>query len=499
MSHEIRTPLTGILGFAEILDASGPDVAAAERSDYLRTILTSGRHLQILINDILDLSKIEAGMMEVERAACSPRQIIGEIVSVLRVRAREKGLSLEYQWSGGIPETIQSDSIRVRQLLMNLIGNAIKFTERGEVRVVARLLQDSGRPQLAVDVIDTGIGIPAEKLESIFEPFVQADNSVTRRFGGTGLGLTISRRLVELLGGTIEVQSELGRGSRFHVTFDAGSLEGVRILEPDTATAEVGNLVCQPEERFTLPGVRILVVDDGVTNRKLIRLFLERAGAEVATVENGKLGVEAAIREEFDLILMDMQMPVMDGYEAARMLHILGRKEPIIALTAHAMKGDEEKCRAAGCSGYLTKPIDGDLLLRTVAASLKIGATREPKSENCPPPRPTPPSPLVSTLPADDPDFREIVSEFASCLEDKLPEARTAWTAGNLAAVAEFAHWLKGTGGTVGFDAFTAPAGELERMARGKQVDQVEKLLAEVSLLAEGIAVTEQEAVPTPR
>ena len=235
MSHEIRTPLNAIIGFTDLLRKAGSQCDEADRDDYLETIHTSGKHLLSLINDILDLSKIEADRLEVEQVRCSPHTIISEIVSVLRVKALEKKLALDYDWQGGVPETICTDPARFRQLLMNLVINAIKFTNAGSVQIRARLVQDEFNPQLVVEVIDTGVGIPADKFNAIFDPFVQADTSVTRQFGGTGLGLTISRRIAQALGGGIGVSSEVGKGSTFTVTIATGPLDKVTILDAPAA------------------------------------------------------------------------------------------------------------------------------------------------------------------------------------------------------------------------------------------------------------------------
>ena len=248
---------------------------------------------------------------------------------------------------------------------MNLVNNAIKFTDEGSVLVVAKLLDSGERPMLQFHVRDTGIGIPPEKLESIFHPFVQADNSVTRKYGGTGLGLAISYRIAKSLGGDLTVESNVGHGSVFTVTVEAGDLTGVTITaRPPVAVA--GDVGRDAPGSASLDGLKILLVDDGETNRKLISLFLTRSGATVELAENGALALHAAEQSQFDVILMDMQMPVMDGYTATVRLRENGFSGPIIALTAHAMKGDREKCEAAGCSGYLAKPVNMDELVRTV-------------------------------------------------------------------------------------------------------------------------------------
>ncbi len=373
MSHEIRTPMNAILGFADVL-RRGYEESEAERQEYLDTIHGSGQHLLELINDILDLSKIEAGKLEIEQAKCSPFQLVAEVAKVLSVRAEQKGLALGFEWQGPVPESIATDPTRLRQALTNLVGNAIKFTETGSVRLVARLLDAQGpQPRLRIDVVDTGVGMKPEALGRIFEPFAQADTSITRRFGGTGLGLSISRQIADALGGSLDVHSEYGKGSVFSLTIGTGPLDGVRLLSPEQAEQERVSMLREKKPDLhapALPSGRVLLVEDGESNRKLICLVLQRAGVTIDQAEDGKRGSDMALAGHYDVILMDMQMPVMDGYTAARLLRERGVTTPIIALTAHAMRGDEEKCRAAGCSGFLTKPIDVDLLVRAVGEAI---------------------------------------------------------------------------------------------------------------------------------
>ena len=352
MSHEIRTPMNAILGFTEVLKR-GYEKGEAERKKYLGTIRSSGEHLLQLINDVLDLSKVEAGHLEVERIRFAPHLLIQEVISVLSVKAREKNIALEFEADGPIPETLLSDPTRLRQIVTNLVSNAIKFTERGGVKVVARLAPAGEERRLCIDVIDSGIGMPPEALEAIFDPFVQADSSVTRRFGGTGLGLAISRRFARLLGGDIVVESAPGSGSTFTVAIDPGPLDGVRLLEPREAMAVSQEAAGDGSGEWRFPPARVLVVDDGEENRELLQLVLEEVGLEVEGAENGRVGVDKARSGRFDVILMDMQMPVMDGYTATSVLRQEGLETPIIALTANAMKGFERECLEAGCTGYL--------------------------------------------------------------------------------------------------------------------------------------------------
>ena len=321
-----------------------------------------------LINDVLDISKIESGQFRVETAPHSPDQILAQVVSVLRVPAAQKGLSLDYRWESRIPATIITDPHRLNQLLTNLVGNAIKFTEQGSILIVAKLEDRDGGSKLKLDVHDTGIGIAADKLGAIFEPFVQSDASVTRKHGGTGLGLAICRRIAESLGGELTVRTVVGQGSVFTATIDTGDLYGVQMIDMPTPslTADVPQ---EPSKRTSLEGVSVLVVDDMETNRRLVSMFLTRAGAKVASVENGAVAVETVEKGDFGIVLMDMQMPVMDGYTATALLRQKGYDRPIIALTAHAMRGDKEKCEMAGCSGYVPKPINMDELIATVKAA----------------------------------------------------------------------------------------------------------------------------------
>ncbi len=367
MSHEIRTPLNAILGFAELLNADG--VSPAESRQFIDTIQSSGRHLLTLINDILDLSKIESGHLEVEFKPCSPNQIIEETMSILRVRAREKGLTLESRWASPVPVTIVTDPVRFRQALMNLVNNAIRFTERGSVTLVVSLAGTQDRPQLVVEVVDTGIGIAANDLERVFMPFVQVDSSTTRRVGGTGLGLAISRQIARRLGGDISVTSVVGRGSCFRLAIDTGSLEDVAMRE---TPHQIPLLPRHENSRPSVPQIRldhtrILIVEDGEVNRLLLTFVLNKVGALTDWVENGKDALDRIAQKPFDVVLMDMQMPVMDGYTATRTLRERGCKIPIIALTAHAMRGDELKCLDAGCDSYLSKPIEATLLVQTIA------------------------------------------------------------------------------------------------------------------------------------
>jgi signal transduction histidine kinase/AmiR/NasT family two-component response regulator len=378
MSHEIRTPMTAILGFTDVLLGI---LQEPETIEAAHTIKRNGEHLLRIINDILDLSKIEAGRLEVEQEVVSPFQILAEIVSLMRVRAEGKGLPLTLDYVSPIPQTITTDPTRLRQILTNLIGNAIKFTEAGSIRVTARLIEDGdGGPKLGIDVTDTGRGISKTQINRLFQPFTQADTSTTRRFAGSGLGLAISKRLAGILGGDITVSSVPTKGSRFSVTIATGPLDKVPLVHDlsEVVPAAQPRRAAAAQPCVELTG-RVLLVEDGPDNQRLISFILRKAGADVVLAENGEEALEKTLAacpdlrrrddppmEPFDVILMDMQMPVMDGYQATKQLRRRGYTGPIIALTAHAMSSDRQKCLDVGCDDYVTKPLDCDQLLMTV-------------------------------------------------------------------------------------------------------------------------------------
>ena len=372
MSHEIRTPMTAILGYADhLLDDRDDDLSRRERREALRTIKRNGEYLLQVINDVLDLSKIEAGKLTVEQIRVQVPKLVWDVVTMMKVRADEKGLALETSVEDRIPEFIVTDPVRLRQILVNLIGNAVKFTERGSVRIVARCISpDSRRPLLQFSIIDTGIGIAPEQIKNLFQPFAQADTSTTRVFGGTGLGLAISKRLASMLGGNIDVQSTPGEGSTFRVTVQTGTLDDtatITHLEPET---EQSGIMERPT-MGALAGYRLLLVEDAPDNRLIIGKFLKAQGAAVELAENGQQAIahiKSAINDKwpFDVVLMDMQMPILDGYEATERLRAGHYRRPILALTAHAMASDQKKCLDVGCDDYATKPIDRKQLIEQI-------------------------------------------------------------------------------------------------------------------------------------
>ena len=378
MSHEIRTPLTAILGFADLLlDERVGEVVREQRIATVETIKNAGSHLLTIINDILDLSKIEADKMAIECIETPLVDILREVVSLMRPRAIGKGVILKAKVTAPIPSRALTDPTRFRQVLMNLVGNAIKFTEFGSIVIAAGAQLSGLQVWLTVDIEDTGIGMSKDQAEKLFLPFGQADATVTRSHGGTGLGLTISRRLAKLMGGDVElVRTEVGKGSCFRLRIPIVAVDGtVMIHQIDEAVK------WSPSSSSGVPISlcgRILLAEDGIDNQRLIAFHLNKAGAKVDIADNGRIALEMlekleATGEQYDLLVTDVQMPEMDGYALARELRHRGHKVPIIALTAHAMTDDRQRCLDAGCDDYLSKPIDKMQLLSTCAEWLGKG------------------------------------------------------------------------------------------------------------------------------
>lgn len=381
MSHEIRTPMTAILGFAELLNDS--QTTLSQRDNYSHAIVRNGHHLLAIINDILDLSKIEAEKMTVEHLQTSVTQILAEVVGIMKQLATEKQLALKINYLSPIPSQIMSDPFRLRQILTNLVSNAVKFTEKGSVTINVSMLDhfEADSPRISFEVIDTGPGMTTTEQGRLFEPFTQADPSTTRRFGGTGLGLAISLRLAQLLGGDLTMKSEVGKGSAFTLVVPTGPLKGIKPIA-DPVAEQAQHEEPAKASSTVLPGRKplentsILLAEDGIDNQRLISFMLTQAGANVSVVSDGSAALEwlenaKSTGRSVDLILMDMQMPELDGYDATRILRERGVRTPVIALTAHAMASDREKCLAAGCDDYVTKPINRDRMLKLLAGHLE--------------------------------------------------------------------------------------------------------------------------------
>ena len=362
MSHEIRTPMNAIMGFLQLFDREN---LSARQTDYLQKIRTAAAGLLGVINDILDISKIEAGKLEVEKVPFSLRTVMDAVYSIMSFAAREKGLVLQKRVADDVPDRIMGDPTRLHQILLNLLSNAVKFTRQGGIRVEVARREGAAGAWLDFAVVDSGVGISPEQQQRLFQPYSQADASVTRRFGGTGLGLAICKQLVELMGGSIALHSELGQGTTFtfHLRLQEAPLPEQDILPVDTSAQ-------------SLHGVRVLLVEDNIINQEVARTQLEHMGMTVEVAENGEEGVRMVEQEAYDVVLMDMQMPVLDGLEATQRIRALGGQQglerladlPIIAMTANAMSEDRRRCLEAGMNGHIAKPFDVEelraLLLR---------------------------------------------------------------------------------------------------------------------------------------
>jgi signal transduction histidine kinase/DNA-binding response OmpR family regulator len=491
MSHEIRTPMMAVLGYADVLLEEiiccpvCPDSTHCHQrrsgAEMVATIKRNGEHLLKVIGDILDLSKIEAGKLQIELSRCSPVQLVAEVVSVVCGQAAAKQLELKTELADSLPETVLTDPLRLRQVLVNLLGNAIKFTGQGEVRLAVRLTSDSGTPRLCFDVTDTGIGMNEQQVGKLFQPFTQADSSTTREFGGTGLGLCISKHLAEALGGNIEVRSNPGKGSTFIVSIDPGPLDGMHMIQNahETLLDRPPARTAATPDKIILDG-RILLAEDGLDNQRLIAMLLTKAGAEVTAVENGQLAVLQALaaREQdrpFHAILMDIQMPVLDGYAATRQLRQLGYTGPIIALTANTMAEDCQKCLDAGCNDYATKPIGRQKLLATVALWTARGRTHpdSPDSSISDSQASTTmlPTFVYSDLVAD-PDLRELVDLFVQDMPNRINALDAHAKSRDWIQLARTAHQIKGAAGSYGFGEITTYAARLETAAMEAQQEQ---------------------------
>ncbi|MCB1875828.1 MAG: PAS domain S-box protein [Chromatiales bacterium] len=444
MSHEIRTPLTAIIGFGEsLLDESTSD---ADKRDAVRSVIQNGKHLLAIINDILDLSKIEADRLEVEFIAVNTLDLLDAVGGLMERQAAAKDLELRIVPIWPLPQTLQSDPTRLRQILLNLLSNAIKFTEKGTIWLLASCEPSANCVQFSV--VDQGIGIAADKLDSLFDAFTQADTSTTRKYGGTGLGLTISSRLAKRLGGELQVESLLGSGSLFICNVDAGHLESVPMLtEKPVAPKTAGS--DGPSKSKRIKG-RILVAEDNPSNQKLVSMYLKRLGANFVVVENGVLAVEEALANDYDLILMDMQMPEMSGIEATELLRMSGNVTPILGLTANAMKVDLERFRDAGAEEVLLKPIDLPIFNATLARYLPEGSSKEQENAQL----------------HDDPLYRQLQQDFLRWLPGAIGGMEEAMATSNWGTLRDLAHQTKGSAGNFGFSALAQAAADLEDTVR---------------------------------
>lgn len=362
MSHEIRTPLGSIVGFLDLL--KDPKTTQADRDNYLCIVDRNSQHLLGLIDDILDLSKIEAGRLNFECVQVSLQEMLYDLKSQMDFKARENGLEFHFEIDGLVPQVIMTDSLRLRQIMTNVLGNAFKFTKIGSISLKVAFENSV----LSFWVTDTGIGISSAQMGKLFQPFSQADSSITRDFGGTGLGLILSRRLAENLGGKLElIVSQPRIGSTFLIQIQTTVVPGTKFLgQSEIMSRPLPVINDFPKEGKVLNGLKVLLVDDSPDNHMLISIYLQTAGAQVVPAENGAEGVDLALSEHFDVVLMDIQMPILDGHGAAQKLRRAKFKGPLIALTSHAMREEEAKCVNSGFDGFLTRPIQKNLLIRTL-------------------------------------------------------------------------------------------------------------------------------------
>ena len=465
MSHEIRTPLTSIIGFAELLQ--DPQVAKVEKVDAAKTIVRNGRHLLEVINDILDMSKIESNQLALERIEVGLPKLLSDIEALASSRAQEKGLLFTIEHHLPLPPALLTDPVRLKQILLNFCSNAIKFSKDGEVRLDVRF--DSAAKTLCFEVTDAGIGMTEREMSGLFKPFVQADVSTTRKFGGTGLGLYISKQLADMLGGRIRVASESGRGSRFSVTVPVG-IEA-RPLEMLNSNTDFDDFQ-RPAFQITaieVPNLsgRVLVAEDGLDNQRLLGSFLRQAGVEFDIVGNGSLAVERALAHEYALVFMDIQMPVMDGVSATKALRSASYRGPIVALTANVMQEDVALYRQCGCTDVLGKPIDRARFYELLKAY--VGEAQGYM-----------PSPIAQDDYAA--ELAQLTADFAAGLPATFAAIDAAVRSASWKTVGSLLHSLKGTAGSYGFVGVASITAEAERMlasGRTAQLRDVGKRLHE--------------------
>jgi len=472
MSHEIRTPLTGIIGFAEL--SLNPSQSKQDHVVSIKNIVSSGKHLLSIINDILDLSKIEADKLEVEHIEMSPLEILEDVKSIASLQADEKGLEFFINYIFPLPKKIYSDPLRLKQILINLCSNALKFTEKGVVHI--NVSANTHSEQMQFEVIDSGIGLDQDQLTKIFDAFNQADASTTRRFGGTGLGLALSKNLSNKLGGDISVESQLGVGSKFCVTIKTGEIKADDIVFRVENTSENQNEATTSFENIQLDGT-ILIAEDTAINQTLIEMYLGSCGAKLTFVENGKLAVDAATKTTYDLILMDMQMPIMDGLTATKKLRSLNYKGPIVALTANAMREDVESCKAAGCNEFVSKPIDIKKLEMIVTNNLKKAKNNVLKEE-----------PIISSNKITSDNMLSLQKRFIKeGIPEFLGEIQSAHNSHNIPKLKEYLHKMKGTGGNFGYSILTAHCSKIETQLNSNNTNQIEELIDELSSICDRI------------
>jgi signal transduction histidine kinase/CheY-like chemotaxis protein/CHASE1-domain containing sensor protein len=484
MSHEIRTPLNAIIGFGDMFSDQG--LNEEQKSD-LDIIRESGKGLLDIINNILDFSKIEAKQVDIEMVDCSMGRMLRFVDSIMQLKAEQKSIDFKIIPADNLPETIRTDPVRLRQCLLNLAGNAIKFTEKGHVYIRISLEDAAGLPYIRFDVEDTGIGIPQDAQDLIFEAFKQADGSTTRKFGGTGLGLTITKQLAQLLEGEITVSSEIGKGSVFTLIIPAGlEITGRPLLDMKNSARTIQH------EQDKLDQLKYaghcLVAEDSLVNQMVIKRMLTKAGLEVVLVNNGRQAVERIQRESFDLVFMDMQMPEMNGYEASAEIRKLGFKTPIAALTAHAIAGDDKKCLDAGCSDYLTKPIIREKLYLLFDKYLSSTGQQQ-AAKSCPAvsanvqkvkSSPINWEELLEQSDKDEAFAQEMIDAWLSNNPETMASLDRAVKTGNAKEIFTLAHTIKGSAATICANSVAQAAFPLETAGKEEMLNDIDAMFTEL-------------------
>ena len=452
MSHEIRSPLTAIIGFSRSM--LGKKLAYDKQQEYISNIVRNSEHLIQIVNDILDISKIEAGQLDIEIIDCSLSKIMSDLESIVGVPAKEKGLDFNVNYSFPLPDNIQTDPTRLKQILVNLANNAMKFTEKGRIDIHVSF--SAKRNKIQFSVADTGIGMTEEQLEKIFKPFTQADSSISRNFGGTGLGLNISSQLANKLGGELTCISQIGCGSHFSFSIDCGDTnenEWIRDKEKFVHKDSTNDFTFLP----TLTG-KVLLAEDTIDNQHLIEMYVTDIGASISIVDNGLEALKSANEESFDLILMDMQMPVMGGIESTEKIRASGNNTPIVSLTANVMKSDIDKCISAGANDFLTKPIDvnkfGNILKKYLSESKEGIKKPAPKKDR----------------------LKSITRRFIQDLPDRMKRINIAFDNEDWPELEIESHKLKSLGSSMGYPSLTKLSTEINDSCIEKKYADIKKL-----------------------